>query len=210
MWISFFGIPNYRWEIPSFGGLVFHYIFDKLRYNYISFRCCCSEAKSGPTLCDPMDCSTPGFLVLHWLQHLLKFMSIQSMIPSNHLILCHPFSSCLQSFPASGSFPLSWLFASGGQSIQASASASASVLPMNIQGWFPLGLTGLISLMSKGLSRVFSRTTTQKHQFFSTQPSLWSTSILQNDHHNKSMYIHHDTVFLLMTRALKINGLSNL
>ena len=83
-----------------------------------------------------------------------------------------PFSSCFQSFPASGSFPMSLLFASGGQSIGASASASG--LPMNIQGWFPLGLTGLVSLQSKGLSRVFSSTTVRKHQFFGTQPSLWS------------------------------------
>ena len=85
-----------------------------------------------------------------------------------------PFSSWLQSFPASGSFPMSQFFASCGQSI--GASASASVLPMNIQGWFPLGLTGLISLLSKGLSRVFSNTTVQKHQFFCTQLSLWSKS----------------------------------
>jgi len=85
-----------------------------------------------------------------------------------------PFSSCLQSFPASGSFPVSRLFASGGQSI--GASASASVLSMNIQSWFPLGFTDLISLVSKGLSRVFSNTTVQKHQFFGTQPSLWSNS----------------------------------
>ena len=76
-----------------------------------------------------------------------------------------PFSSCLQSFPVSGSFPLSLLFTSGGQII--GASASASVLPMNIQGWFPLGLTGLISLQSKGLPRVFC-TTVWKHEFFST------------------------------------------
>ena len=90
---------------------------------------------------------------------------------------CHPtvsssvicFSS-LQSFPASGSFPVSQLFPSGGPSI----GASASVLPMNIQGWFPLGLTGLISLLSKGLSRALSSTTIQKHQFFSAHPSLWS------------------------------------
>ena len=85
-----------------------------------------------------------------------------------------PFSSCLQSFPASGSFSMSQFFASGGQSI--GVSASASVLPMNIQDWFPLGLTDLISLQSKGLSRVFSNTTVQKHQFFSTQSSLWSNS----------------------------------
>ena len=85
-----------------------------------------------------------------------------------------PFSSCLQCFPASGPFPMSWFFASGGQST--GASASASVLPMNIQDWFPLRLIGLISLQSKGLSRVFSNTTIQKHQFISTQLSLQSNS----------------------------------
>ena len=94
---------------------------------------------------------------------------------------CHPTISssvipfsCFQCFPASGSFLMSWLFASGGQSI--GASASASVLPMNIQGLFHLGLTVLIFLQSKGLSRVFSSTTIQRHQFFGTQPSLWSSS----------------------------------
>ena len=85
-----------------------------------------------------------------------------------------PFSSCLQSFPASGSFLMSWFFTSGGQSI--GVSASASVLPMNIQDWFPLGWTSLISLLSKGLSRVFSNITVQKHQFFRIQPSSWSNS----------------------------------
>ena len=85
-----------------------------------------------------------------------------------------PFSSCPQSFLASGSIPVSQLFISGGHSI--GASASTSVLPMNIQGWFPLGLTGLISLQPKGLLRVFSNTTIQKHQFFSAQPSLESNS----------------------------------
>ena len=85
-----------------------------------------------------------------------------------------PFSSCLWSFPASGSFPVSQFFTSGGQNIE----ASASVLPMNIQDWLPLGLTGLISLQFKGLSRVFSNTTVQNHQFFNTQlllekPKLW-------------------------------------
>ena len=85
-----------------------------------------------------------------------------------------PFSSCLQSFPASGSFPMSQFFTSGGQSI--GVSALASDLPMNILGWFPLGSTGLISLLFKGLSRVFSNITVQKHPFFGPQPSLWSTS----------------------------------
>ena len=85
-----------------------------------------------------------------------------------------PFSSCLQSFPASGSFPMNQLFASGGQNT--GASASASVLPMNIQDWFFLGLIVYISLLSKELSRVFSNTTVQKHRFIITQPSLWSNS----------------------------------
>ena len=85
-----------------------------------------------------------------------------------------PFSSCPQSLPASESFPMSGLFPSGGQST--GASTSASVLLMNIQGWFPLGLNGLISLQPNGLSRVFSSTTIWKHQFFSIQPSLWSNS----------------------------------
>ena len=93
---------------------------------------------------------------------------------------CHPtisssvatFSSCPQSFPASGSFPTTQFFTSGGLSIR----ASASVFPVNIQGWFPLGLVGLISLLSKGLSRVFSSTTIWKHQFFGVQPSLWSNA----------------------------------
>ena len=85
-----------------------------------------------------------------------------------------PFFSCFQSFPASGSFPKSQFFAPCGQSI--GALASASVLPMNIQGWFPLWLTGLISLQFKGLSRVFSNTTVVKHWFFDVKTSLWSNS----------------------------------
>ena len=85
-----------------------------------------------------------------------------------------PFSSCPQSFPASESFLKNWLFTSGGQSTR--ASASASVIPVNIQGWFPLGWTGLISLMSEKLSRVSSSATVQKYRLFVTQPSLWSNS----------------------------------
>ena len=126
------------------------------------------------------------FLWLHGLQHarlpcpLPALGACSNSCPSSWC--CHPtisssiipFSSCLQSFSASESFLMSWLFASGGQSI--GASASASVLPMNIPDWFPLGLTGLISLQCKGLSRVFSNTTVQQHQFFSTQLSLWSNS----------------------------------
>ena len=105
---------------------------------------------------------------------LLKHKSIELAMASNHLILCHTLLLSLQSFPASGSFPMSQLFASGGQSIR--ASASASVLPMNIQDLFPSGWTGWISLQFKGLSRVFSNTTVQRHQFFGAQLSLYSNS----------------------------------
>ena len=105
-------------------------------------------------------------------QSLLKLMSIESVMPPAISSFVVPFSSHLQSLkrPALGSFQMSQFFASGGQSI--GVSASASVLPMNIQDWFPLGLTGLITLQSKGFSRVFSNTTVQKQQFFSTQFSL--------------------------------------
>ena len=106
-------------------------------------------------------------------QSLLKFTSFESVMPQPSHLLLPPFSFCPPSFPASRSFPVSWLITLGGQSIW--ASASASVLPINVQDWFPLGWTGWISLQSKGLSRVFSSTTVQKHQFFSTWPSLWST-----------------------------------
>ena len=106
---------------------------------------------------------------------LLKLMSIEfDMSLWCYLTISSsaaPFYFCLQLFPASGSFPMSWLFASGGQSI----GASVLVLPMNIQSWFPLGLTNFISLQSKGLSRVFS-STIQKYQFFSAQPFLQSSS----------------------------------
>ena len=107
-------------------------------------------------------------------QSLLKLTSIKLVMPSNHLIFCRPFSSCLQSFPASGSFQTSWFFASGGQRI--GVSASASVLPINMQDWFPSGLTGWISLLSKGFSTVFSNTTVQKHQFLDAQLPLRSNS----------------------------------
>ena len=96
-------------------------------------------------------------------QSLLKFISIKSVMPSNHLILCYPLLLLPSIFPIIRSFTLSRLFTSSGQSI--GASASTTVLPINIQGWFPVGLTGLISLQSKRLSRVFSNTTVQKHQF---------------------------------------------
>ena len=130
--------------------------------------------------------------VVQWLSHFWLFVtpwllcpSLSPRISSNSCSLsqwCHPtisssvipFSSCPQSFTGWRFFAMSWLFASGGQSI--GASASSSVLPMNIQGSFPLGFTGLISLLPKGLSRVFSSTTIQKHHFFGSQPSLWPNS----------------------------------
>ena len=96
---------------------------------------------------------------------LLKLISIESVMPSNHLILCHPLLLLPSIFPNIRVF--------------SSESASASVLPMNVQDWFPLGWTGLISLMSKGLSRVFFKTTVQKHQFFNAYLSLWSNSHIQ-------------------------------
>ena len=143
------------------------YMGNLLKEQIMCFQhCCCSVTQLCPTLCNPIDCSTP-VLSSTISQSQLKFMSTELVMPSNHLILCHPFSSCPQAFPASGSFLMSWLFASSG--LSTGASPSASVLPMNIQSLFPLGLTGLTSLQSKGLSRVFSSTTVRKHQFFSTQ-----------------------------------------
>ena len=135
------------------------------------FCCCCSVAKLCPTLCDHMDCSTPGFPVLQCTS--LSPRVCLNLGPLSQWCNLTILSSCLQSFPVSGSFLMSQLFAAGGQGI----GASASVLPMNIQSWFSLGLTGLISLLSKGLSSVLSSTTIQKHQFFDSQSSLWSKHI---------------------------------
>ena len=121
-----------------------------------------------------MDGSMPGFSVLHYLP---KFVQIYPLSWWSYLTISSSATSfffCLQSFPALGSFQMSCLFASGGPTT--GASASTSVLPMNIQGWLPLGLIDLISLQSKGLSRVFSSSTIQKHQFFSAQPLFWSNS----------------------------------
>ena len=120
------------------------------------------------TLCDPRTTACQGSLSITNSQSLLKRMSIESVMPSNYLILCRPLLLLPPIPSASGSFPMSQLFTSGSQSI--GASASTSVLPVNIQDQFPLGLTGLISLQSKGLSRVFSSTTIPKHQFFGAQP----------------------------------------
>ena len=130
------------------------------------YICCCSFTKSHKTLCDPIDCSTPGFPVHHQLLELSQTHVhwVSDAIQPSHPVT--PFSSCPQSFPESGSFPVSQLFASGGQRF--GVSASASVLPMNIQCWFHLRLTGLISLQSKGLSRVFSNTIVQKFKIINS------------------------------------------
>ena len=130
--------------------------------------------QSCPTLCNLMNRSTSGLPVHHQLPDSTQthVRRVGDAIQPPHPL--SPFFSCPQSFPASGSFPMSQLFTSGGQSI--GVSASPSVLPMNIQDWFPLGWTGWISLQSKGLSRVFSNTTAQKHQFFDAQLSSQSNS----------------------------------
>ena len=113
-------------------------------------------------------------LSITYSRSLLKLMSIEPVMPSNHLILCCPLLLLPSIFPSVRVFSNEWALHIRWPSIR--SSASASVLTMNIQGWFPLELTGLISLLSKRLSRVFSSTTVQKHLFFSAQPSLWSNS----------------------------------
>ena len=144
-----------------------------------------SVTQSCPTLCDPMNRSMPG----------LPVPSPTPGVYPNPCPLsrwCHPtisssvvpFSSCPQPFPASESFQMSQLSASGGQSI--GVSVSMSDLPMNTQDWSPLGWTSWISLQSKELSRVFSNTTVQKHQFFGAQPSLWSNSHIRDYWKNHS------------------------
>ena len=150
--------------------------FWESNYTYASC-CCCSVTQLYPTLYSPMDCGSPGFTVLHYLPELAQTHVhwVDDAIQPSHLL--SPPSSALKSFPASESFSVTWLFTSGDQSI--GALASPSVLPINIQGWFPLGLTSLISLLSKGLSRVFSSTTVRKHQLFGAQPSLWSNSYIR-------------------------------
>ena len=154
-----------------------HNFFQTMGYQFSSV------AQSCPTLCNPMNHSIPGLPVHHQLQSSLK-----DSCPSSRW--CHPTISssvipfsCLQPFPTSRSFQISQLFTSGGQNI--GVSASTSVLPVNPQDWFPLGWTGWISLQSKGLSRVFSNTTVQKHQFFGAQLSSQSNSHIHTYHWKK-------------------------
>ena len=135
-----------------------------------------SVTQSCPTLCKPMDCSTPGFPVVTDSQSLLKLMSIESVMPSNHLILCRPLLLLPSVFPSIRVFSSESVLCIRWPSI--GVSASASVLPMNIQDWFPLGLSGWISLQFKRLSKVFCNTTVKNHQFsalsFLYSPTLTS------------------------------------
>ena len=129
-----------------------------------------------PTLCDPWAIAHQASVSITNLQSLLKLISIQSVMLSNHSFSVIPFSSCLLYFPTSGSLPMSQFFILGDQSI--GTTVSASVLPMSVQDQFPLGLSGWISLQSKGLFRVFSNTTVQKHQLFGAQLSSQSNSYI--------------------------------
>ena len=146
----------------------FEYQAQKCKSGYI---CCCSVTQSGRT---PWTAARQASLSITTSRSLLKLMSDESVMPSNHLILCHPLLLLPSIFPSirvfSNELALHIRWPSFG------ASASASAFPVNIQGWFSLGLTSLISMKSKGLSRVFSKTIVQKHQFFRTQLSLWSYS----------------------------------
>ena len=136
----------------------------------------------------PLDCSTPGFSVLHYLisQSLLKLMSTELVVLSNHFILLCPVLLLPSTFTSIGVFRMSWLLASGGQSI----GASVSVLSMNIQSWFPLGWTGLIFLLSKGFSRVFSNTT----DLLAVQGTF--KSLLQH-HNSKASVLWHSAFFMV-------------
>ena len=147
---------------------------------------CCSVAQLYPTLCDPIDCSMPGFLSFTISWSLLKLMSIKYVMPSNHLV---PFPLVLNLSQHQGLFQ--WVRSSH-QVAKELELESASVLPMNIQSWFPLGLIGLISLQSKGLSRVFSSTTVWKYQFLA---SLLYGPTLTSIHDYWKYHIHIFTLF---------------
>ena len=165
-------------KLIKFPKILFFFVF----FFFLLQQCCwcCSVAKSCLSLCDHMDCNTPDFPIPH---HLPEFIQVHVHWICGSIQSPHPlysFSFCLQSFLSSGSFPMSKLFSSCGQSI--GASVSASFLP-NIQGWFPLRLTDLITLLSKGLRfdspyfpRAFPSTRVQRHQFFSALPFLLSSS----------------------------------
>ena len=153
--------------------------------------CCFLSLSCVRLFVTPGTAACKAFLSFTFSWSLLKLMSIKSVMPSNHLIHCHPLLLPLI-FPSNRVFPMSQLFISDGQRI--GVLALASVLLMNIQGWFPLGLTGLI-LLCKGLSEVFSSTTVWKHWFFDAQPSLWSsfhtcTWLLEKKHFPLELIFH--------------------
>ena len=136
----------------------------------VQFSSVQSLTQSCPTLCDPMNRSTPGLLAHHQLRSLLKFMSIESVMPSNYLILCHPFLLLPSIFPSIGVFWMSQLFTSVAKVLEYQL---FDISPSNEHpGLISFRMAGWISLQSKGLSRVFSDTTVQNHQFFSAQLSL--------------------------------------
>ena len=171
----------------------------KFVYMYTSDRNCIKSDSFGTVVVQLLSCdqlfATPwtaahqASLSFTISRSLLKLMAIESMMPPNHLILCHPLLLLPSVFPSIKVFSNEF-FTSGGQRI--GASASASVFPKNIQDWFPLGLTGLVSLLSKGLSRVFSSTTVQKHQFFSTQLSLCPSLTSIHDYWKKQSFDYMD------------------
>ena len=186
---STFRIVLFLWRIPleffyrdfiESVDCISSFRFVNVRFIYLGdplLCCCCSVAQWCPTLCDPMDCRTPVFPVLH---HLLELAQTHVHWVSDIIQLPYPLP--LPSPPAFNlcqhqvTFLKNQFFTSGGPSN--GVSASASVLPVNIQDWFPLVFTDLISLQPQGLSRVFSNTTVQKHRFFSVQSSLWSNSYM--------------------------------
>ena len=172
-------IPKVEWLKRNIGDFTFENI------------CCCSVTKSCLKLCDPMDCSSPGFPVLRYL---LEFTTIHVHWVGDAVQPSHPLlPSFLFAFDLSqhqGLFQSVGSFTSGGQSTR--ASVSASVLPMNIQCWFPLELSGLIFLLPKGLSRVFSSTTIWKHQFFGTQPFYGPTLTSIHDYWKNHSFDYMD------------------
>ena len=160
----------YSWqEFHRNDAILFSVHYTEIHNTEYKICCCCSVAKSCQTLCNPMDCSTPGFPVLHYFP---EFAQTHVHWVSDAIQPTHPLSPPFP--PALSLFQHQGLFPSCGKSIW--ASALASVLLMNIQGSIPLEFTGLISFLSRGLSSVFSSTIIQKHQFSGTQPTLWSNS----------------------------------
>ena len=163
----------FSWAIGSYWTVLFFIcVFSNRTKIQQNFKICqfSSVTQSCPTFCDPMNCNMPGLPVHHQIPEFTQTLVIELVMPSSHLILCHPLlllppiPPSIRIFSNESTLHMRWP--------KYGVSALASVLPMNTQDWSPLGWTGWISLQSKGLSRVFSNTTVQKHQFFCTQLSL--------------------------------------